>query len=68
MIRLMGKVNAIWHRAHPMPKNPTIAQRIEWHLAHATACGCRAIHGKVLEDLKRRGIKVPTLTNHRPGL
>ena len=64
----MGKINAIWHRAHPMPKNPTLDQRIEWHLAHATACGCRAIHGKVLEELKRRGTKVPTLTNHRPGL
>ena len=57
----MGKINAIWHRAHPMPNNPTLDQRIEWHLAHATACGCRAIHGKVLEELKRRGIKVPTL-------
>jgi hypothetical protein len=42
-----------------MPKNPTLEQRIEWHLAHATACDCRAIHGKILEEIKRRGIKVP---------
>jgi hypothetical protein len=55
----MGKINATWHRAHQMPKNPTVDQRIEWHLAHANACGCRAIHGKILEEIKRRGIKVP---------
>jgi hypothetical protein len=55
----MGKINATWHRAHPMPKNPTVDQWIEWHLAHANARGCRAIHGKILEEIKRRGIKVP---------
>lgn len=55
----MGKINADWHRAHPMPKNPTMDQRVEWHLAHAGACGCRAIHGTVLAEVKRRGIEVP---------
>ena len=55
----MEKINATWHQAHPMPKNPTVDQRIEWHLAHANACGCRAIDGKILEEIKRRGIKVP---------
>jgi hypothetical protein len=56
----MGKINAVWHRAHPMPKNPTMDERIEWHQAHAKACGCRAIHGKILEEMKRRGIEVPS--------
>jgi len=55
----MGKINATWHRAHPMPKNPTLDQRIEWHVAHARACGCREITGKLLEEFKRRRIKVP---------
>jgi hypothetical protein len=32
----MGKINATWHRAHPMPKNPTVDQRIEWHLAEVS--------------------------------
>jgi hypothetical protein len=55
----MSKINAAWHRAHPMPKNPTLDQRIEWHLAHARACGCRKIEGKLLAEMKRRGITVP---------
>jgi hypothetical protein len=55
----MSKINAAWHRAHPMPRNPTLDQRIEWHLAHARACGCRAIEGKLLIEMKRRGIAVP---------
>jgi hypothetical protein len=55
----MGKINAAWHRAHPMPKNPSLDQRIEWHLEHAKHCGCRAIDGKIREEMERRGIKVP---------
>ncbi len=34
-------INAEWHKAHPMPKNPTLDQRIEWHLEHQQQCGCR---------------------------
>ena len=34
----MGKVNAEWHKANPMPKNPTLAQRVAWHRAHAARC------------------------------
>ncbi len=26
-----------------MPKNPTEAERIKWHLEHAKNCGCRGI-------------------------
>ena len=42
-----GKINAEWHRVHRMPSNPSLAQRIEWHLAHAKACGCRPIPAPV---------------------
>jgi len=31
------------HAANPMPKRPTEAERIQWHLAHAEACDCRPI-------------------------
>jgi len=55
----VGKINAAWHRAHPMPKNPTMDQRIAWHLAHAENCGCRAIDGKLRDEMVRRGIKIP---------
>ena len=39
----MSKINAEWHKAHVMPKNPTDQQRAEWHYEHALNCGCRAI-------------------------
>jgi hypothetical protein len=34
-------LNAEWHREHPMPKHPTLEQRLAWHREHARACGCR---------------------------
>jgi hypothetical protein len=38
-----GKLNAGWHREHPMPKNPTIVRRVEWHLVHSEMCRCRPV-------------------------
>lgn len=35
------QINADWHRANPMPKNPTLEQRIEWHKEHVKNCTCR---------------------------
>ncbi len=55
----MGKINAEWHRAHRMPKNPSLDQRIAWHLDHARNCGCREIAGKLKDEMKRRGIEIP---------
>jgi hypothetical protein len=36
-------INATWHRAHLMPKRPTAAQRLAWHLEHARECACRPL-------------------------
>ena len=47
-------INAKWHKAHVMPKNPTPLQRLEWHLAHAKACGCRPLTPKMLIELRRK--------------
>jgi hypothetical protein len=55
----MGKINAVWHNAHPMPKNPTLDQRIAWHVAHAKHCGCRPIAGKIRDEMVKRGLKIP---------
>jgi hypothetical protein len=38
-----GSLDAEWHRKHPMPKNPTLEERIRWHVSHAKHCGCRPI-------------------------
>lgn len=58
----MSKINAVWHKAHLMPKNATLDQRIEWHIAHAKACGCREITGKLRDQVIERGIDVDALT------
>jgi len=55
----MSSMNAVWHKAHPMPKSPTLDQRIAWHLDHAKNCGCRPIAGKIRDEMLKRGIKVP---------
>jgi hypothetical protein len=39
----MGKINAEWHNANKMPRNPTREQRLDWHLRHSEACTCREI-------------------------
>lgn len=52
----MSAPNPIWHTGHPMPRNPSMDQRVTWHLAHQAHCGCREIPVTVLAELKRRGI------------
>ncbi|MBI1767188.1 MAG: hypothetical protein HYR67_02300 [Bacteroidetes bacterium] len=52
------KINKEWHQQHKMPKNPTIEERIKWHVSHTKNCGCRKIEGKLAEEMKKRGIKV----------
>jgi hypothetical protein len=51
------QINKDWHMANKMPKNPTIEQRIEWHLAHAKNCICRPLGGKILEEINKRKLE-----------
>jgi hypothetical protein len=55
----MININAVWHHRHPMPKNPTLVQRVRWHVAHAAACACREMPATVVSELRRRRIAVP---------
>ncbi|KKT75402.1 MAG: hypothetical protein UW86_C0002G0039 [Microgenomates group bacterium GW2011_GWA1_Microgenomates_45_10] len=55
---LMSKINARWHSANKMPINPTLDQRIKWHLEHARNYPCRLLGGKILEEIKKRGLTV----------
>lgn len=50
-----------------MPRNPSLDQRIAWHVAHAKACGCRPIAGKIKEEMERRGIAVPVFDKPPKG-
>lgn len=52
------KLNAQWHVKNKISKKPTIDQRIKWHLEHAKNCTCRPFSGKILTEIKKRGIKI----------
>lgn len=59
----MATINAAWHAAHRMPKNPTPQQRIDWHLAHAANCACRAPTPGIIELMRKHGIVFPPATD-----
>jgi hypothetical protein len=46
-------INAEWHRKHPMPKNPTLDERIKWHKSHALHCACRPMPASLLAEMKK---------------
>lgn len=52
------KINAAWHLANKMQKNPSLDDRIKWHLEHVANCTCHPLGGKILEEIKKRGIKI----------
>jgi hemerythrin-like domain-containing protein len=51
------RLNAAWHAANPMPKNPTQEQRIEWHLEHQKHCSCRPAPQRLQAEIERRRIE-----------
>ena len=44
-------MNREWHEGHKMPEKATEQQRIEWHIEHAKACGCRPIPARLVGKL-----------------
>lgn len=53
-------INAAWHQKNKMPRNPTLQQRIDWHLEHQKNCGCRpGLPAKLKEEMKKQKIKIP---------
>lgn len=48
------KMNAKWHLANKMPKNPTLDERIKWHLEHTKNCSCRPISPKLQQLIAAR--------------
>jgi hypothetical protein len=39
-----------------MPKNPSVEERIGWHLEHKKNCACRPIPKKLLAEMKDKGL------------
>ena len=52
------KPNKDWHISHPMPQNPTMEERLEWHIEHAKYCQCREIPTALKVEIKKRNSKV----------
>lgn len=42
-----------------MPRNPTMDERIAWHIEHAKNCYCRDIPPKLKEEIAKRNKKMP---------
>lgn len=55
----MGKINAEWHAAHVMPKNPKPAERALWHYEHALNCSCRTPSPAIVALMEAHGYKLP---------
>lgn len=56
---MVSKLNAEWHNAHRMPKNPKEAERLAWHIEHAKHCACRPIPPKLARRLEDAGLGQP---------
>jgi hypothetical protein len=53
-VTMAGRLNAAWHKQHPMPPRATLEQRIRWHVQHARHCACRPIPEKLKVEIRRR--------------
>jgi hypothetical protein len=56
--REVPRLNAEWHNANPMPKRPTLEQRIAWHIEHQKNCSCRPVPAGLRDELRKRGVEV----------
>jgi hypothetical protein len=45
-----------------LPPNPTIDERIAWHLEHAKQCGCRPFPPRLIAAMTR--LSRPAVTDH----
>jgi len=50
------KTNKTWHQANKMRKNPTLEQRIKWHLEHSKNCNCRSLTEKLKLEIDKKKI------------
>jgi hypothetical protein len=54
----MPMPNAAWHERYPMPRNASLDQRVQWHIQHAKACGCREMPQTIVTELRLRRVRV----------
>jgi hypothetical protein len=49
----MSPINKEWHDKNRMPANPTLDQRMTWHIEHAKHCPCRPIPARLAAEIKK---------------
>jgi len=54
------KRNEPWHLAHPLPRDATLEERLDWYVLHAEKCGCRDMPDSIRRELEARGWTMPT--------
>lgn len=55
MPKAPGKiVNAEWHASNRLLRNARLEERVEWHIEHASECGCRKIPPSIATAIDRR--------------
>jgi len=50
----IGIINKEWHLKNKMPKNPTLDQRIAWHVEHQKHCFCREMPEKLRLEIQKQ--------------
>ena len=48
------KINAPWHLANKMPKNPTLDERMKWHIEHSKNFLCRPVPIKLQQVIDKQ--------------
>jgi hypothetical protein len=46
-------VNSDWHAGHRLPHGASLEQRVDWHIEHAQACGCRPIPPDIVKAIEQ---------------
>ncbi len=49
-------MNVDWHQANVLGRGAAFEERLQWHVAHAKACGCRAMPKPMEEAARHRGL------------
>lgn len=56
-------INREWHLKNRMPKNPSVEQRIAWHISHAEHCSCRTMPASIRCEIAKRGLTLAACRN-----
>ncbi len=49
-------INKKWHKENRMPNNPSLEDRVVWHLEHQKNCSCRPIPEELLAEMKKKKV------------